>query len=155
MKNKKFMTLEEYEDEYGDEYIKSGVNIDILEFLKRKKQEALEAGDQELAEHIETIYNEAYEEEKFNDQCYEEELQYAEDLSEELEETTPETMISEELESMSEEELQQIIDNNEQTIEENNKVLKRALVERILAQQRTISEQQLEISKLNSQKKEL
>ena len=56
---------------------------------------------------------------------------------------------------MSEEELQQTIANNEQTIEENNKAIKKALVERILSQQRIISDQQLEISRLNSQKKEL
>lgn len=72
MEDKRFMTLEEYQDEYWDEYIK-GENIDILEFLKRKKQEALEAGNKELAEHIETIYEEAYEEERFNDEAYEEE----------------------------------------------------------------------------------
>ena len=61
---------------------------------------------------------------------------------------TPEKKTPEELESMSEEELQQ-------TIEENNKAIKKALVERILSQQRIISDQQLEISRLNSQKKEL
>lgn len=68
---------------------------------------------------------------------------------------TPEKKTPEELESMSEEELQQTIANNEQTIEENNKAIKKALVERILSQQRIISDQQLEISRLNSQKKEL
>ena len=72
MQDKRFMTLEEYQDEYWDEYI-NGENIDILEFLKRKKQEALETGDKELAEHIETIYNEAYEEEEFDENVYEEE----------------------------------------------------------------------------------
>ena len=56
---------------------------------------------------------------------------------------------------MSKEELQQIIANNDQTIEENNVAIKKALVQRILAQQKTISEQQSEISKLSSQKKEL
>ena len=68
---------------------------------------------------------------------------------------TPEKKTPEELESMSEEELQQTIANNEQTIVENNKAIKKALVERILSQQRIISDQQLEISRLNSQKKEL
>ena len=68
---------------------------------------------------------------------------------------TPEKKTPEELESMSEEKLQQTIENNEQTIEENNKAIKKALVERILSQQRIISDQQLEISRLNSQKKEL
>lgn len=72
MEDKRFKTLEEYQDEYWDEYI-NGENIDILEFLKRKKQEALETGEQKLAEHIETIYNEAYEEEKFDENVYEEE----------------------------------------------------------------------------------
>jgi len=64
-------------------------------------------------------------------------------------------MTSVELESMSEEELQQIVANNENIIEENNNVIKNALVEKILSQQRIISEQQLEISRLNSHKKEL
>lgn len=68
---------------------------------------------------------------------------------------TPEKKTPEELEDMTEEELQQIIDNNEQTIEENKKAIKKALVERLLSQQRIISDQQLEISKLNSQNKEL
>ena len=68
---------------------------------------------------------------------------------------TSEKKTPEELESMSEEKLQQTIENNEQTIEENNKAIKKALVERILSQQRIISDQQLEISRLNSQKKEL
>lgn len=68
---------------------------------------------------------------------------------------TPEKKTPEELESMSEEELQQTIANNEQTIVENNKAIKKALVERIFSQQRIISDQQLEISRLNSQKKEL
>lgn len=68
---------------------------------------------------------------------------------------TPGKKTPEELEEMTAAELQQIIANNEQTIEENNKALKKAVVERILSQQRIISDQQLEISRLNSQKKEL
>ena len=71
------------------------------------------------------------------------------------EQITAEDKTQEELENMSEEELQQIIANNYQTIEENNVAIKKALVQRILAQQKTISEQQSEISKLSSQKKEL
>lgn len=62
---------------------------------------------------------------------------------------------SEELENMSEEELQKIIENNDKTIEQNNDTLKKALVERILEQQKTISEQQQEMMKLNSQKREI
>lgn len=59
MGDKEFKSL----DEYSDEFEKSGEK-NFYEFLERKKQEALEAGEQELAEHIETIYNEAYEEEQ-------------------------------------------------------------------------------------------
>ena len=70
-------------------------------------------------------------------------------------ELTSEDKTPEELENMSGEELQQIIANNDQTIEENNVAIKKALVQRILAQQKTISEQQSEIDKLSSQKKEL
>ena len=70
-------------------------------------------------------------------------------------ELTSEDKTPEELENMSKEELQQIIANNEQTIEENSVAIKKALVQRILAQQKTISEQQSEIDKLSSQKKEL
>ena len=65
------------------------------------------------------------------------------------------TKTQEELENMSEEELQQLINNNEQTIEENNSAIKKALIERVMAQQETIAEQQSEINRLNSQKKEL
>ena len=54
-----------------------------------------------------------------------------------------------------EDELQQLTANNEQISEENNTDIKKALVERALAQQQTIAEQQTEINKLNSQKKEL
>lgn len=60
-----------------------------------------------------------------------------------------------ELRNMSEEELQRLIEKNNKTIEHNNKTLKKSLVERILDQQKTISKQQEEILKLNSQKKEL
>ena len=59
------------------------------------------------------------------------------------------------LESMTEKELQEVIGRNNRIIEDNNKTLKKALVERILNQQKIISEQQQEIMKLNSQKKEL
>lgn len=178
MENKKFMSI----NEYTKEFLKSGEG-DFYEFLERKKQEALKAGNQELAEHIETIYRKDYEaEEAYFESLEEEEERKREEerkKKEELEEKEyfesleeeeklgiydygedgeiiiPGKKTPEELESMSEEELQQIIANNEQTIEENNKVIKKALVERVLTQQRTISEQQLEISRLNSQKKEL
>ena len=59
MGDKEFKSL----DEYSDEFKKSGEK-NFYEFLARKKQEALEAGEQELVEHIEKIYNEAYEEEQ-------------------------------------------------------------------------------------------
>ena len=63
----------------------------------------------------------------------------------------------EELETMSEDELQQLIANNDQTIEENNTAIKKkkALIEKVLAQQETIAEQETEINRLNIQKKEL
>lgn len=61
---------------------------------------------------------------------------------------------TEELEKMSEEELQEMIEKNNRIIE-SNKTLKKSLVERILNQQKIISEQQQEIMELNSQKKEL
>lgn len=66
----------------------------------------------------------------------------------------------EELEGMSEEELQQIIANNDQTIanndqtiEENNIAIKKALVQRILAQQETIAEQKKEMNRLNNKRR--
>jgi len=237
---KKFMSL----DEYSNEYIKSGEN-DFYEFLRRKKQDALELEDQELVNYIEMIYNQACEDEdRYNEYLQEEyereerekERKRKEELEEyelydnyedaeeqisqeekykeyllkielckkkieeyqeiladetldeyeriryeslisaeeddiefytkeakELQNTIEVTnlensltnMTSVELESMSEEELQQIVANNENIIEENNNVIKNALVEKILSQQRIISEQQLEISRLNSHKKEL
>ena len=61
----------------------------------------------------------------------------------------------EELESVSEDELQQLMVNNDQTIEANNVTTKNALIERVLAQQETIAEQQTEMNRLNTQKKEL
>lgn len=72
-------------------------------------------------------------------------------------ELTSEDKTPEELENMSEEELQQIIANNDQTIEENNTAIKKkkALIEKVLAQQETIAEQETEINRLNIQKKEL
>ena len=74
-----------------------------------------------------------------------------------IDETLNRTKEPEELENMSEDELQQLIANNEQIIEENKKALsiKKALIERVLAQQETIAEQQAEMNRLNSQKKEL
>ena len=240
MEVKKFMSL----DEYSNEYIKSGEN-DFYEFLRRKKQDALELEDQELVNYIEMIYNQACEDEdRYNEYLQEEyereerekERKRKEELEEyelydnyedaeeqisqeekykeyllkielckkkieeyqeiladetldeyeriryeslisaeeddiefytkeakELQNTIEVTnlensltnMTSVELESMSEEELQQIVANNENIIEENNNVIKNALVEKILSQQRIISEQQLEISRLNSHKKEL
>ena len=231
-------------DEYSNEYIKSGEN-DFYEFLRRKKQDALELEDQELVNYIEMIYNQACEDEdRYNEYLQEEyereerekERKRKEELEEyelydnyedaeeqisqeekykeyllkielckkkieeyqeiladetldeyeriryeslisaeeddiefytkeakELQNTIEVTnlensltnMTSVELESMSEEELQQIVANNENIIEENNNVIKNALVEKILSQQRIISEQQLEISRLNSHKKEL
>ena len=65
------------------------------------------------------------------------------------------TKTPEELEGMAEDELQQLIANNDQTIEENNTEIKKALIERVLAQQETIAEQQTEMNRLNRQKKEL
>ena len=61
------------------------------------------------------------------------------------------------LEAISEDELQQLIANNDQTIEENNAAIKKkkALIEKVLAQQETIAEQEIEINRLNIQKKEL
>ena len=59
------------------------------------------------------------------------------------------------LENMSEKELQQLIANNEQIIKENNTDIKKALVERALAQQKTIAEQQLELNRLNNKKYEI
>ena len=56
---------------------------------------------------------------------------------------------------MSEDELQQLIANNNQTIKGNNEAIKKTLIERVLAQQETISEQQSEMNRLNIQKKEL
>ena len=70
-------------------------------------------------------------------------------------ELTSEDKTPEELENMAEEELQQLIANNDQTIEGNNEAIKKALIERVIAQQETISEQQSEINRLNIQKKEL
>ena len=86
----------------------------------------------------------------------------AEDLQDEIEtrnslgeQLTPEDKKTEELDGMTVKELQQIVDNNSQTIKDNDVTIKKALVERIIAQQKTIFEQQLEINRLNSQKKEL
>lgn len=59
MEDKKNMSL----DEYSNEFVKSGEK-NFYDFLERKKQEALGIGDQELANHIETIYNQAYEDEE-------------------------------------------------------------------------------------------
>lgn len=53
-----------------------------------------------------------------------------------------------------EDELQQLTANNEQISEENNTDTKKALVERALTQQQTISEQQLEMNRLKSKNKE-
>ena len=66
-----------------------------------------------------------------------------------------ENKTQQELENMSEKELQQLIANNEQTIKENNTDIKKALVERALAQQKTIAEQQLELNRLNNKKYEI
>lgn len=68
MADKKFMSL----DEYSKEFVKSGEK-NFYDFLERKRQEALGTGDQELANHIQTIYNQAYKDEE----------RYYEDLQEE------------------------------------------------------------------------
>lgn len=70
-------------------------------------------------------------------------------------ETPHKAKTPEELESMSEEELQQLIANNDQTIEGNNEAIKKALIERVIAQQETIAEQQLELNRLNNKKYEI
>ena len=64
MEDKRFKTLDEYDDELDKIYEDEGTYIDILDFLREKKQEAIETGDQMLSDHIETIYKEAYERRK-------------------------------------------------------------------------------------------
>ncbi len=86
---------------------------------------------------------------------YEEALRTAPISETVLDKMLHKTKTSEELDNMSEDELQQLIANNDQTIEENNVAIKKALIERIIAQQETISEQQSEMNRLNIQKKEL
>ncbi len=86
---------------------------------------------------------------------YEEALRNAPIGETQLDKMLHKTKTPEELEGMSEDELQQLIANNDQTIEENNTEIKKALIERVLAQQETIAEQQTEMNRLNRQKKEL
>lgn len=63
MEDRKLPSLSEYDDEFS----KSGEK-DFYAFIDRKKQEALANGDQELAEHLEKISNQAYEEQKEYDE---------------------------------------------------------------------------------------
>ena len=63
MEDRKLPSLSEYDDEFS----KSGEK-DFYAFIDRKKQEALANGDQELAEHLDTISNQAYEEQKEYDE---------------------------------------------------------------------------------------
>lgn len=54
MEDRKLPSLSEYDDEFS----KSGEK-DFYAFIDRKKQEALANGEQELAEHLDTISNQA------------------------------------------------------------------------------------------------
>mgnify|MGYP004676278215 CR=1 FL=1 len=121
-------------------YIKDKTFKQLYEYDKISMMEAIKLISQEVPK-FEKLCD-------FYTEYYEKEIKKSTELT--SEDKTPE-----ELENMSEEELQQIIANNDQTIEENNVAIKKALVQRILAQQKTISEQQSEIDKLSSQKKEL
>lgn len=154
---KSFTRMEEDGIEVADEAL--GLNNDKLELIEGFAQSSPEI--QALIQAQKEEYERRTERSKQREKELQESMDYEETLrNAPIGETTLDKMLHrtktpEELESMSEDELQQIIDNNEQTIEKNNEAIKKALVERILTQQRTISEQQLEISRLKSQKKEL
>lgn len=154
---KSFTHMEEDGIEVSDEAL--GLNKDKLELIEGFAQSSPEI--QALIQAQKEEYDRRAERSKQREKELQESMEYEETLRNapigetDLDKMLHRTKTPEELESMSEDELQQIIDNNEQTIEKNNEATKKALVERILTQQRTISEQQLEISRLKSQKKEL
>lgn len=154
---KSFTHMEEDGIEVSDEAL--GLNKDKLELIEGFAQSSPEI--QALIQAQKEEYDRRAERSKQREKELQESMEYEETLRNapigetDLDKMLHRTKTPEELESMSEDELQQIIDNNEQTIEKNNEAIKKALVERILTQQRTISEQQLEISRLESQKKEL
>lgn len=74
MKNNKYMTREEYEEEWKE----TGEN-DFLEFLNHKIQEASVGGNEMLAAHIERIYDAVDEEQDYE--------AYVERMTEEFEES--------------------------------------------------------------------
>lgn len=123
---------------------RKGIN-EIISKLEEHGIVFNEDGELELKEIEETIETENLQDEH-------DETETMDSSSEQI---TAEDKTQEKLENMSEEELQQIIANNDQTIEKNSVAIKKALVQRILAQQKTISEQETEMNRLNTQKKEL
>ena len=176
----KSMTPEEIEEEYvslleeRDSYTfmadmaddgievprdKSRINNDKIGLIEAYVKEFPET--QKLIQAQKEKYERMAEKRKQTERELQESMEYEEALrtvpisETALDKMLQRTKMSEELESMSEEELQQIIANNDQTIEENNSVIKKALIERVLAQQETITEQQTEINRLNRQNKEL
>ena len=70
MENRKFMSLNDYIEEFN----KSGEK-DFYAFLDKNKKQALENGDEELADYIEAISSQAYEEQKEYDEYMQEEYE--------------------------------------------------------------------------------
>ena len=155
---KKYMNLDEYEKEFATTGRK-----DFYAFLEEKKQEAINSGDNELAEHIENIYNQAIKEEQEYDEMaqYEADKKRKEDAEKrqgeyEQEESNGEDYIvqltTEDLSTLSIEELQKIVSSNQEEILANEEEIKKSLVDKILGQQQTIAKQKEEIDRLKSQK---
>lgn len=112
-----------------------------ISFKESDEQEQTKEEKEDIIEEIEHISEE--------DNKKIEEIQ---DITDRNEEKTQE---EEKLQDMTPEQLQEIVSKNQKTIESNEETLKQELLQRILEQQRIIEEQQKEISRLNSQKKEL
>lgn len=155
---KKYMNLDDYEKEF----VATGRN-DFYAFLEEKKQEAINSGNNELAEHIENIYNQAIKEEQEYDEMakYEADKKRKEEeqkrqgeygvevsnVEEDIEQVKPE-----DLSTLSIEELQKIVSSNQEEILANEEEIKKSLVDKILGQQQTIAKQKEEIDRLKSQK---
>lgn len=168
----KSMTPEEIEEEYvslleeRDSYTfmaedgiqvsrdKSSINRDKIGLIESYVVEFPET--QKLIQAQKEKYERMAEQRKQTEKELLESMEYEESLrNAPIDKTSHRAKTPEELESMSEDELQQLIANNNQTIKGNNEAIKKTLIERVLAQQETISEQQSEMNRLNIQKKEL
>lgn len=123
MENRKFMSLNDYIEEFN----KSGEK-DFYAFLDKNKKQALENRDEELAEYIEAISSQAYEEQKEYEEYMQEE--YEREEKRKQKEAEYQDYDGEELLDSESNELENN-NNEEETIEKTEEDIRNSIIKKV------------------------